>query len=190
LQVASPDSQTQSLTRAIGIRSSFIEQQEESQPQRGSMLRIRRMTTYDSAFGSMQQRSQMDDYQPSQMDNSASHLEVIVDNSREEPPIQKSAVQVTSATPDTPDDFQPSSSDVGFIQWIHACNIGYSYGSFMVVSYFLYQIFRSYFSLVASWWKDLLFGLSSINFNWVLAGIVIAQLVFRVSPLSLSLSQG
>ena len=182
LQVASPDSQMQSLTRAIGNRSSFIEQQEESQPQNGSMLRSRRMTSYDSTFGSMQQRSQMD--------NSASHLEVIVENSRGEPPIQKSAVQVTSATPDTPDDFQPSSSDVGFIQWIHACNIGYSYGSFMVVSYFLYQIFRSYFSLVASWWKDLLFRLSSINFNWVLAGIVIAQLVFRVSPLSLSLSQG
>lgn len=181
LQVASPDSQTQSLTRAIGNRSSFIDQQEESQPEKRSMLRSRRMSSYDSAFGSVRQRSQMDDYQPSKMDNSASQLEVIVEDSRGQPPIQTSAVHNTSAAPDTPDDYQPSSSDVGFLQWIHACNIGYSYGSFMVVSYFLYQVFRSYFSLVASWWKDLLFGLSSINFNWVLAGIVIAQLVFRVS---------
>jgi hypothetical protein len=187
LQVASPDSQMQSLTRVIGNRSSFIDQQEESQPEKRSMLRSRRMSSYDSAFGSVRQRSQMDDYESSKMDNSASQLEVIV-----EPPIHASAVHITSAAPDTPDDYQPSSSDVGFLQWIHACNIGYSYGSFMVVSYFLYQVFRSYFSLVASWWKDLLFGLSSINFNWVLAGIVIAQLVFRVTaqlvfPLSLSL---
>ncbi len=187
LQAASPDSQMQSLTRAIGNRSSFIDQQEESQPEKRSIMRSRRKSSYDSAFGSVRQRSQMDDSQLSKMDNRASHLEVIVEDSRGKPPIQTSAVHVTSATADTPDDYQPSSSDVGFLQWIHACNIGYSYGSLMVISYFLYQVFRSYFSLVASWWKDLLFGLSSINFNWVMAGIVIAQLVFRVSPLSLFL---
>jgi len=78
------------------------------------------------------------------------------------------------------DEFQASPSQVGFVQWICACDIGYSRALLVFFSYAGFQFGRSYFSSVITWWKDLSWGISSSTYNYDLIGILGGQIVFRV----------
>jgi hypothetical protein len=63
------------------------------------------------------------------------------------------------------DEYVPSPSQAGFLQWIRACNVGVVLASFLSLAYILNQFGRSYYSLWAAWWNGEFFGISSLNYN-------------------------
>ena len=143
--------------RAVGRTGSFVAHH-LSQPQsRGSKMASRRKSLYSSVLTSHED----------------SEVKVKVDVPSDLPSKQPKVVC-------NEDDFTPSSSEAGFVQWIRACDISFSFAFILVLAYVLNQFGRSYYSLWAAWWNGQFFGISSSNYNYGLIGLFGSQLVFRV----------
>ena len=157
-----PDNQRQFLSQRAPRTESFLDQLEQKQSQKQSIMRSRRQSSFASFL------------QSQSIAEGNSDLEIKVEKPSHQPSKQSAADVIDQ------DDFQASPSQVGFIQWISACDISYSFALIVFLSYFFHQVSRSYFTSWITWWNNLYFGLSSSTYNYVLGGLLGSQIVFRV----------
>ena len=128
-----PDNQRQFLSQRAPRTESFLDQLEQKQSQKQSIMRSRRQSSFASFL------------QSQAIAEGNSDLEIKVEKPSEKPSDQPS--KQSAADVNEQDDFQASPSEVGFIQWISACDIGYSFALIVFLSYLFFQASRSYFSL-------------------------------------------
>jgi hypothetical protein len=79
-------------------------------------------------------------------------------------------------------EYQASSSENGFVQWILACGVGRFFLLILFVCCAFYQFSRTYFSVWATWWNFGVWSLSITTYHWLFLFLLATQIIFRVNP--------
>jgi hypothetical protein len=138
--------------------TSFLNHLEETHHRETSILRNRRVNSFSSLLPS------------------SAALSLLVDNPSSLPQ-QPSNFSAAEQHPE----YQASSSQNGFLQWISACGVSRLFLLMMFVLYGCYQAGRTYFAIWATWWNFGFFSLSITTYHWVFLFLLVAQIVFRVN---------
>ena len=73
-----------------------------------------------------------------------------------------------------------SKSQVGFVQWITAMQLGTN-ALLIPLTYVLYQLGRTYYWQVAYWWTQRFFGISGVMFQVIFVCVLVAMALSRFS---------